>query len=216
LSNPLQGKGAESGDQGKAGQDGRAAAGRGGGSTGGGLVASGRGDDASAGANRASGSGLGGSRADGSRAGGSAGDGGALGSGGLSSRSLGSRGLLGRGGLLGGSGVGGRGRARARVGGAESLSGGQDLVDGNVSAALLDDTAGSLGLDNVEVLADADVVGGRALGVGSDGGVEAGQSARGDIGASLSLGQSGEGKGNERVLHLVGIKGFGGVLVVFL
>jgi hypothetical protein len=212
LSNPLQGKGAESGDQGKAGQDGGAAAGRGSRSTGGGLVASGRGDDASAGADGASRSGLG-SRGGlgGSRAGGSAGSRrGLLRSGGglLSGRRLGSRGA----GLLGGRRLS-RGRARATGGGssAELLGGGQNLVDGDVSAALLDDAGGGVSLDSVEVLADTGEVAGRALGVLGDGVVEAGQSASGDISARLSLGQSGEGKSSVGELHLVGIKRVGGV-----
>lgn len=230
MSNPLQGKGAESGDESKAGQDGRSAVGRGGGSTGGGLVASG--GNASASADGDDGSGLG-SRGGlgGSRAGGSAGDRGLSSRGRLGSR----RRLSGRGGLLGGSGVGSRRRARAgsraRVGGAESLSGGEDLVcselvntqnffssqidqrkhtDGNVGTALLNDTAGGSALDSVEVLADTGVVGGGALGVGLDGVVEAGQSAGWDISASLSLGQSGESNSNESGLHLVGIKVFWG------
>lgn len=82
------------------------------------------------------------------------------------------------------------------------------LTQGNISTALLDDARGGSGLDSAEVLADTGVVGGGALGVGSDGSVEAGQSARGDISAGLSLGQSGEGNSeNGSGLHFDGIRG---------
>lgn len=82
------------------------------------------------------------------------------------------------------------------------------LTDGDVSTALGDDAAGGSGLDSSEVLADAGVVGGGALGVGLDGVVEAGQSARWDISAGLSLGQSGKGDSeNGGGLHFDGIRG---------
>lgn len=84
-------------------------------------------------------------------------------------------------------------------------------TQGDISTALGDDAGGGIVLDSAEVLADTDVVGGRALGVGRDGSVEAGQSASGDISAGLSLGQSGESDGeNGSGLHFDGIGGLVG------
>lgn len=86
----------------------------------------------------------------------------------------------------------------------------EEHTQGDISTTLGDDARGGSGLDSAEVLADTGVVGGRTLGVGLDGVVEAGQSAAGDISAGLGLGQSGKSNSeNGGGLHVDGIRGYG-------
>lgn len=139
---------------------------------------------------------------DGSLGDGSLGDGGSLSdSGGLGSLAGGLSSLAG--GLSSRGRGGSRGAGRAD-GGAESLDRGEDLVDGNVGAAGLNDTAGGSALDGVKVLADTGVVSGVAAGVLLNGVVEASDGALGDVASRLGGNRGGEGEGNERVLHLEG------------
>jgi len=75
-------------------------------------------------------------------------------------------------------------------------------TDGNVGTALLNHARSSLAADIVKVLADADEVGGLAVGLALDGIVEAGKGALGDVTERLSLNGGNEGEDSERELHL--------------
>jgi hypothetical protein len=120
----------------------------------------------------------------------------------VGSSGLSGLGLLSRLGLLGGSGGAGLlAASRGRVG-AELLSSGEDLVDGDVGTAVLQDLSGGLALDLVKVLANAGKIGGLAVGVVGDGLVKGRESALGDIREGLGLRNGGEGNGSESVLHL--------------
>lgn len=75
-------------------------------------------------------------------------------------------------------------------------------TDGNVGTTLLNHARSSLAADIVKVLADADEVGGLAVGLALDGIVEAGKGALGDVTERLSLNGGNEGEDSERELHL--------------
>lgn len=85
---------------------------------------------------------------------------------------------------------------------AELLSSGEDIVNGNLGGALVDDAFGGITLNLVEALADAGKIGDLAIGVCLDGLVKARNSALGDVGEGLGLRKGGDGDGGESVLHL--------------
>lgn len=85
----------------------------------------------------------------------------------------------------------------------------EERTQGNVGAALFEDTAGRSTTDLGEVLADARNVGGLAAGLAGDGIVQARESTAGDIISGLGLDGGSEGKGDKGVLH------FGGLCVCF-
>lgn len=81
----------------------------------------------------------------------------------------------------------------------------EERTQGNISTALLEDTAGSSTTDLGEVLADARNIGGLAAGLAGDGIVQAGESTAGDILSGLGLDGGSEGKGDKGVLHFGGL-----------
>lgn len=111
------------------------------------------------------------------------------------------------------SGAGGGSRALGSGGrvGAESGSGGQNLVEGNVATTVLEDLRGGGGADVVEAAADASKVLKGAVGLGLDSSLESGESALGDVGKSLGTRDGGEGNGSESVLHFEGWKRLAGL-----
>jgi len=116
------------------------------------------------------------------------------------------------GGLRGSAGRGRRSRALSTtVAGirAEGLSGGENLVEGDIRATGVKDAGGSRATDVIEVLADAGDVGGSAVRVLRNGGVEAGKGTRGDIGKRLGTRNGGEDNGSNGVLHLEGLRRLG-------
>jgi len=120
-------------------------------------------------------------------------------------------GLSGRGSLGGSSRGGGLlGGLRAGVL-AESLDGGENLVQGSLGTALGDDARGSDTLDGLEVLADAGVVVGSAVSLAGDGIVQARNGALGHVVDGLGVHGGSEGDGNESVLH---VDGWGVVVVL--
>lgn len=77
-------------------------------------------------------------------------------------------------------------------------------TNGNGVAAGLQDTAGGLGDEDLDLGANAGVVTGLAVSVGSGGVIDAGHGAGGDDGDVGSRGDGHEGgKGDSGVLHLV-------------